>query len=216
MSYPSDLGGFRRDDDSSLDKQEVELRGLLRSRASNRRSTLLKALGGGAALAIVIVIVVAAELPSQESGCGSEATKQLVLKIAREKTDNALASNVIPKIEPYLSEVAQAKRVLYETNRQIGRETMTGIERYRRSNDALNTVDAANLAAMQQTSEKVIKYGHYSLDIIRMDGRDSETKAVTCAAKMTLTIDDQTVEKDVRYKVEMTSTRGIYVTVFGL
>jgi hypothetical protein len=58
-----------------------------------------------------------------------------------------------------------------------------------------------------------IKQAIYKVSVIRTTSKDSETKTVICAAKLSVTIPDRgSSEADIAYKVEITSENKIYVT----
>jgi hypothetical protein len=49
-----------------------------------------------------------------------------------------------------------------------------------------------------------------------MTARDSDTKAVTCAAKLNLKIGDDSANLDITFKVETTTEGKLYATIHGL
>jgi hypothetical protein len=56
----------------------------------------------------------------------------------------------------------------------------------------------------------------YWLDSIRMTAKDSDTKAVSCAAKLNLKVGNDGANMDITFKVENTSEGKMYATVYGL
>jgi hypothetical protein len=68
----------------------------------------------------------------------------------------------------------------------------------------------------KKTKEKVKEAAVYTLDTIRINSKDADTKAVSCVAKLNVQFEGGGAQMEINYKVENTTDGKLYATVYGL
>jgi hypothetical protein len=68
----------------------------------------------------------------------------------------------------------------------------------------------------KKAEDKAKEAAVYTLDTIRMNSKDADTKAVSCAAKLNVQIEGGGAQMEINYKVEKTTDGKLYATVYGL
>lgn len=117
---------------------------------------------------------------------------------------------------PYLQRVEIATRV----KKFIDEEQMPLIRRVEAADDALHKakLDAISDIALRQMQSvaTVEKKAQYSVSDIRMTDRNSTTKAVACAASLSVDLPDWgRAAMNVKYTVELTTEGKLYATLYG-
>ena len=56
----------------------------------------------------------------------------------------------------------------------------------------------------------------FTLNTIRTESKDPNTKAITCTANLNVKVGDGNAQREINYKVEITTDKKLYATVYGL
>jgi len=68
----------------------------------------------------------------------------------------------------------------------------------------------------QQMLNKAREETTFTLDTIRTNSKDADTKAVSCTANLNAKFEDGYAHEEITYKVEKTSDEKLYATIYGL
>lgn len=164
---------------------------------------------------VLIVFVCMCGCSKADPDCAANDAKNLVLRIAKEHSSVSPAA-VLSR------DTASAKAF---RNKQQS-ETADLMSKARAQcngnagclNQARIKIDNDSAERAQSEGERVLAAAIYSLDTIRLTGRDDVTRAATCAANLQVQFPDQwgNDEAQITYKLEITSDGKLYATVRGL